>query len=190
MNTSLVLLIICIIVYLAKYQTGFYYYFFILLIPYYIITQFILADKKLITPKKKGFISMWTHPYDPQIYGNVKLNITKLEPLLAQYSKKVGVEIGFTEFFLKVSGDMVAKFPFLNGNILFGRFLTRPTVDISLQLPIDGGRGMEIVTLRNIDMMSLVDVKKHIDEVKESIMLKRDRNYNRRVLLATIFPPL
>jgi hypothetical protein len=190
MNALLILLVICMIIYLAVHHARFYYYFFILLLPYYLVTQFIFADKKLITPKKKGFISMWTHPYDPQIYGNVKLDITKLIKLLPEYSKKVGYDIGLIEFFLKITGDMVAKFPFLNGNILVGRFLPRPTVDISLQIPIDGGRGMEIITLKSVDRMSLVDIKKYLDEAKEDIMLKKDKIHNRRMLLASIFQPL
>jgi hypothetical protein len=184
MNALRVLLIFCLILYLAIYHSRFWYYYFLLLIPYYLISQFIYNDKTLVTPKKKGFLSMWQHPSDPQCYGTLKFNITKLERLLDEYSKKVGVKIGLTEFFVKLMAEMIKKFTFLNGNILFGKFIPRPSVDMSLQVNVNEGKGYELITLRNVDQMSLADIKKNIDTMKDDLENGRDAHHNRRMLLA------
>jgi hypothetical protein len=191
MNPLKVLLLLCISMYLLIYQTRFYYYFLVLLIPYYFITQHLLVkDKKLVTPKKKSFISMWTHPYDPQIYGTLKLNITKLETLLSEYSKKVGHEITVTDFLLKVLGEMIKNFSFLNGNILFGKFLSRETIDVSLDVPTENGRGMEIITLKSVDTMSLAEIKKEVEYMKEKLTNGVDKMHNRRFFIAKTFEAL
>lgn len=121
MNALRILLIIVIILFFTFNESAYWKYFFSFLIPYYIITQLILFKSPFDTLKRKAFTVMWSHPYDPQIYGRIKLRLEKTEEFLRKYSEKCGTVISLTTFGVKLMALMLTKNPQLNGNIIFGR---------------------------------------------------------------------
>jgi hypothetical protein len=172
------------------YQPRFWKYYFAILIPYYVITQILLADSKINSPKTKGFISMWTHPYDSQIYGAMKLNLTRLEQFLKEYSQSHGVKIGYTVFMMKLAAMIYSKFPQVNGNVIFGKFVSKPTIDISCMVATEGGTETDMITVKNCDKLSMEEITKKISDKKEAIEKKLEKAYNNRMFMAKILPTL
>lgn len=121
MNALKILFVLAAILYLVIYEPIFWKYFFGILIPYWLLTQVFFYNSKYNTAKRKTFISLWTHPFDPQIFATVKIDITHLEGFLKDYSQKVGREITYLNFLIKVFAKMMTKYPKINGNINFGK---------------------------------------------------------------------
>ena len=121
MNAFKILFLISIILYFTIYEPSFWKYYFVILIPYWIITQYILNNNEFNTPKRKSFISMWSAPFDPQIIGKVKVDVTKVENYLAEYNNTNKSNIDYLTFIIKLMGHLLKKFPRVNGNVVFGR---------------------------------------------------------------------
>lgn len=190
MNALRILLTATMILYLSMYHPRFWLYFFGMLIPYYSISYILFANTKNSSPKKKAFVSMWTEPYDPQIYGTLKLNITYLLEFLAERSKRTEKAIHLTTFITKVMGCLMAKHPNVNGNIIFGKYVNKNTADISCLIANDSGSVSDLVTVRNCNNLSLEEISKKLDDKKEKISKGTDTNYTRRLLFARILPTL
>lgn len=188
MNVLRIILTFVLILYLSIYQFKYWMFFLGALIPYYVITQILLADLKHNTPKRKAFICMWSSPSDPQIYGTQNLNINNLQTWLNDYSHKHGTQIGITIFFMKVFAELFAKFPNTNGNIIFGKFVPKNSVDISVMVATDGGKETDLITIKNCNHMSLEEISKKVNEEKQVIINKSDIANNRKLLIAKYLP--
>ena len=190
MNALRILLLSILILYLTIHHTTYWKYFFSLLIPYYIITQLLLSGSNYNTPKKKFLISMWNSPSDPQIYGVIPFNITSLEKFLKDYSNKYRKNIGITVFFIKMMGLILEKYPQINGNVIFGKFVPKATCDISLMIAAHEGIETELITIKNANKLSLSEISQKISEKKEGIEKHTDKAHNRRLIFAKLLPTL
>jgi uncharacterized protein YneF (UPF0154 family) len=189
MNALRIILTLVLIVYLFLYDLSYLKFFFSIAIPYYLITQ-MLANPKLNSPKMKAFISMWTHPSDPQIYGTMKMNITRATEYLKEYSQKTGVKVGFTVYMTKVFSKMLEKYPQINGNVIFGKFVPKSTIDISVMVSTEGGVETDMITVKNCDKLSLEEISKKLQEKKQAYDNNLDKTHNRRLFVAKFLPTL
>jgi len=190
MNALRILLLSVIILYLTIYHSSYWKYFFAVLIPYYLITQLLLSDLNHNTPKKKSLISMWNAPSDPQIYGVIPFEITLLENYLKEYSEKSGHKVGVTVFFVRMMGLIFEKFPEVNGHVIFGKFVPKSTCDVSLMISAHEGVETEIITVKNANKLSLVEISKKISEKREAIENRTDKSHNKRLMAARLLPTL
>lgn len=190
MNALRIILLIILVIYLTFVHPKFLLHFFALFIPYILITQFLCFNSPLNTGKTKVFISSWTQPYDPQIYGTSKMKSTKLKKFCEEFSKNKGVKVGLTTFCLKLAGIILKKFPDINGNIIFGRYVPKGNADVCCLVATEKGEESDILTIRDADTLTLEEISKKVEEKKRNIENKTDACYNRRLLIAQFMPTL
>ena len=188
MDTLTVLLIFVTSLYLLIYQTSFWKYYLGILIPYYVITQIILCDFKTNTSKKKFFMSTWTHPFDSQIYCSSKVDMTKMYEYLNKYNKEHNCKIGPTIFLLKLVGNLFNKYPKLNGNILFGLFIKKTRIDVSVTVSTDYGKNNEVITIKDADKLSLEEISNKVNQRRENIEHGIDINVGRKRFFMNLLP--
>ena len=140
-----------------------------MLIPYYLITQIFFGDMKLNSSKKKFFMSSWYHPFDSQIYCSSKVDMTKMYEYLNKYNKEHNCKIGPTIFLLKLVGNLFNKYPKLNGNILFGLFIKKTRIDVSVTVSTDYGKNNEVITIKDADKLSLEEISNKVNQRRENI---------------------
>lgn len=190
MNALRIILLIILVIYLTFVHPKFLFHFFAIFVPYIIITQYLLFNSPLNTGKTKVFISSWSHAYDPQIYGTSKMKSTKVNKFCEEYSKSKGVKVGLTTFLIKLAGVILKKFPEINGNIIFGRYIPKENADVCCLVSTEKGEESDILTIRNADQLSLEEISKKVAEKKKMIENKTDPDYNRRLLIAKFMPTL
>lgn len=190
MNALRIILTLVIIFYLTIYDFLYWKYFFSIAIPYYLITQFLFLDSSINSPKKKGFISMWSHPADPQIYGIMKCDMTKVKEFLKDYSERKNRKIGFTVFLAKIMSKMFQQFPQVNGNVIFGKFVEKKEVDISVMISLQNGRETELITVNDCNNLSLEEISQIIEDKKNLLEKGNDKAHNMRLSIAKILPTL
>jgi len=69
-------------------------------------------------------VASWGPLNDPQIYAKLKLDITKIEPYLAEKSKETGQKITLTVYIIKLLSIVLNKYPQMQGYIKFGKVFT------------------------------------------------------------------
>ena len=188
MDALTVLLIFVTSIYLLLYQTAFWKYYFGILIPYYVITQLIFCDFKTNTSKKKFFMSTWTHPFDSQIYCESKVHMTNMYNYLEKYNKENNCKIGPTIFMLKLEGNLFNKYPKLNGNVLFGLFVKKTRIDVSVTVSTDHGKNNEVITIKDADKLSLEDISEKVNKRIENIERGIDINVGRKRFFMNLLP--
>ena len=190
MNALRIILLIILVIYLTLVHPKFLLHFFALFVPYIVITQFLCFNSTLNTGKTKVFIASWSQPYDPQIYGTSKMKSTKLKKFCEEYSNNKGVKVGLTTFLIKLGGIILKKFPEINGNIIFGRFIPKENADVCCLVATEKGEESDIFTIRSADKLTLEEISKKVEEKKRSIENKTDAEYNRRMVIAQYMPTL
>ena len=155
MNTLRILALLILIIYLSFTHPKFLIYFFSIFLPYLIVTNYILPGSKFNSNKIKFFLSSWSYPYDPSIYGTAKVNSTKVKKLCEDFSKKENIKIGLTTFFLKLGGVILKKFPEVNGNLIFGRFIPRDFCDVCCLISSEKTGESDLLNIHNADKITL-----------------------------------
>lgn len=190
MNALRIFLLVILVLYLTFVHPKFLLHFFAIFIPYIIITQYLFFNSPLNTGKTKVFISSWSHAYDPQIYGANKMKSTKVAKYCEEYSKQKGIKVGLTTFLLKLGGVLLKKFPDVNGNIVFGRYIPKENADVCCLISTEKGEESDILTIRDADKLTLKQISQIVEEKKKNIENKTDVDYNRRLLIAKFLPTL
>lgn len=190
MNALKVLLIITICLYMTYYAPKFWAYYFGILIPYYIVGQLFFYDPKNSSPKKKAFISMWTSPYDPQIYGTIKFKVNALKEAIENYNKKNNKRIEILTVFVKAIAVCFQKFPAINGKIMFGNYVPKETTDISLVVYSEKKKETEIITIKNCDKLAIDEIESQIAEKRKYFEEGTDKNYARKQFFVKVLPTL
>lgn len=188
MNVLPIVILVVTIIYLIIFQSSFWKYFFSFLLSYYVLTQIIFADYKTNTSKRKFYLTSWLHPFDSQIFLSLKVDVTKIKEFLKKYNEENNTDIHFTIFLIKVLGNIFQKFPTLNGNVLFGKFFQKKSVDISCLLSTDNGTNTEVLTVRDVDKSSLEEIREKVYEKKEIIDKNIDLNQNRKKFFLNLLP--
>jgi len=190
MNALRIILLVILVIYLTFVHSKFLLHFFAIFIPYIIITQYMFFNSPLNTGKTKVFISSWSHAYDPQIFGTSKIESTKVKKFCEEYSKIKGVKVGLTTCLLKLAGLILNKFPDINGNIIFGRYIPKKDADVCCFVATEKGEESDILIIKNADRLTLEEISKKVEEKKKMIENKTDTKYNRRLLIAKFLPTL
>jgi len=188
MQALFVLWIIVTCIYLTVYQSAYWKYFFSILIPYYLITQIFFCDYKQNTSKKKFFMSTWEHPFDSQIYCSSKVDLTNLKKFISDYNKNNNTNIGPTVFLIKLISNLFLKYSKINGNILFGVFVKRNRIDVSVMVATDNGKNNDIITIQNGNLLSLSEIKEKINEKIYNINHGLDVNIGRKKFFMNLLP--
>jgi len=71
--------------------------------------------------RRKMLVGSWNTPYDPQTFVKLKLDITKTEKFLEEFSNENVEKITLTIFMIRVMAMVLKKFPEIDGYIRFGR---------------------------------------------------------------------
>ena len=190
MNTLRILALIILVIYLSLTHPKFLIYFFSIFLPYLILTNYILPSSKFNSAKIKFFLSSWSHPYDPSIYGTAKVNSTKVKKLCEELFKKEKIKIGLTTFFLKLGGIILKKFPEVNGNLILGRFIPRDFCDVCCLVVSDKTGESDLLNIHDADKLSLKEIALKIQEKRKNMDLEKDESFNKRNFMSKYMPNL
>jgi hypothetical protein len=190
MNTLRILALIILIIYLLKTHPNYLTYFLSIFLPYLIITNYILSGSKFNTSKIKFFLSSWSYPYDPSIYGTVKIKSTKVKKICEDFSKKENIKIGLTTFTLKLGGIIMKKFPEVNGNLIFGRFIPRDFCDVCCLISSEKTGQSDLLNIHDADKLTLREISLKMQEKMKNMDLNKDAGFNKRNFMSKFLPSL
>jgi hypothetical protein len=124
MNALIYIFLITYGVYALFNSITFWLVYITLMGLYYYITQVKFFKTPYLSTRRKVMVASWGPLNDPQIYAKLKLDITKIEPYLAEKSKETGEKITLTVFIIKLLSIVLNKYPQMQGYIKFGKVFT------------------------------------------------------------------
>ena len=133
-------------------------------------------------------MSVWSHPFDSQIYCSSSIDMTNLLKFIKNYNLTSKIKIGPTVFILKLVSNLVVKYPKINGHIIFGKFIKKNCIDVSVQVAGDDLRTSEIITIKNGEALSLEEIGQIIQKKKEQFKNGTDVNVGRKMFFMYILP--
>lgn len=190
MNPLKILLIISLVIYFIFYERGFLYYYIPVVISYAVITELIYGKFKIKSSKLTLFMTMWSAPYDPQIYARIKLSINKSIKRLEELSLKHKTEITFTALVAKITGNLLKKYPLANTSIVFGKIIPRKTCDVTLLLSFGDATQNEMITIKDCDKKSVVDIQIELNRLRKELNDGKNKEHNMRFNFTNYCPSL
>ena len=190
MNALRILLILTSLLYFFFVETHFLLYFISLTITYYLLTLIFFSKDRVTSSKLNYLMSMWTYPSDPTIYVRFKIKVSNAIEKLKQFSIKHNIKLSFTALCIKAVGNMLNEFKQANSRIIFGKIVPRESCDVSLLTLFDDDKQQDILTIRNCDKKTIIEIQKEINVRIEELKQNKNKDFKRRMFVFKWTPSL
>jgi len=166
-----------------------FYLIYILLVGLYTyITQFVILKTPFNHMRNKVTVASWNSPCDPQFYGQIKIDVSKIEPYLEKISKETGKKFTFTLFSIKLISILINKFPSLNTYIKYGLINSKAAVDLCCLVTIGEGVDLANTVVCNSEKKSLSEIYNELQESVDKLRKKKNEVHNKKNKIGTTIP--
>lgn len=133
-----------------------------------------------LSPWRKTAISVWRHPYDPQVYGRKEVDMSKALDYAQAESERSGVRITPTDLVIRALALAMKKYPDANAIIRLHRIYRRRQVNVSSLVAIPGRKpDISCVTIRDADRKAPSQIAAEVREKALDIMRGREEEFSR-----------
>jgi len=98
---------------------------------------------------------------------------------LEQIRAETGVRVTVTHLVARGVALAIRRYPTLNGIVARGRIYLRATVDLFLQVAIDGGADLSGIKIDRVDEKSAIEIAGEVEVRVERLRQRRDRQVER-----------
>ena len=124
-------------------------------------------------------VHTWRPPQDPTVYAVLEIPMRQALAYLERLREETGVRATVTHLVARGVALAMRSYPQLNGIVANGRIMLRDTVDIFLQVAIDGGRELSGLKIARADEKSVVEIAREMEGRVERLRQHRDRQVER-----------
>lgn len=127
--------------------------------------------------RRKLAIGTWGAPREGNIYGKLTLNAEPALAYLAEIRERTGHKVTMTHFVGKAVAMALASSPGLNGRILWGKYITHKTVDISYLVVLEDGGDLAKAKIERLDEKSMEDVAVELRDLAGKLRGGQDEEF-------------
>ena len=156
---------------------------------------FLKKFERLVHPSSWRRISIanWAAPNDPTVYGFLDIDFTNVLSFLSKINTDCDLKTSPTHVVAKAMALVLKKYPDLNGIIRWKKIYLRKTVDIFLQVAIDGASSggkpdLSGAKIENCDQKSLADICRELKDKSQKIRQKTDPQFQKTFALMAKIP--
>ena len=175
-------------IYALFHNITFWLIYIILICVYYFITEHSLGKGINDFIRRKISIATWSNSFDPQMYTDFKLDITKIEPYLEKKSQELSEKITLTIFSIKLMSIVLKKHPEIYGYIKFGKYMPKEGVDICCLVQVGDGKELANTTIKNCENKSFVDISRELKENVALLRKRKNKDQVKKMNLMKMFP--
>lgn len=155
--------------------------------------RILCTDEVFEMPKLTGWrrvaSAMWRAPNDPQIYGSLDIDATRLLAFLER-ARAAGQHLTATHLVGKALALTLRAVPELNVRIVGTRALPRDSVDIFFITATEAGADLSGVKLRHVDRMPVLTLAHELQARATLLRSGKDRDFARSKRLMDSLPSL
>src|ERR1041384_4180625 len=130
----------------------------------------------------------WRPPRDPSVYATLDIPMRSALAYVERLREENGVRVTVTHLVARGVALAIRQYPGLNGIVSRGRIMLRDTVDIFLQVAIEGGRELSGIKIARADEKSVVEIAREMETRVERLRQRRDRQVERTKSLLDRIP--
>lgn len=138
---------------------------------------------------RKVASASWRGPFDPQIYGDLEIDATKLLSFIEAVRGATGVRVTVTHLVGRAIARALGENPDLNVRMRRGRFVPRDTVAIFFVVAVEGGKDLSGVRVREADRKSAVEIAEELAARAAKVRTGEDADFGRSKKLLAVTPP-
>jgi pyruvate dehydrogenase E2 component (dihydrolipoamide acetyltransferase) len=121
----------------------------------------------------------WRPPRDPSVYAVLDIPMRSALAYLERLREETGVRVTLTHLVARGIALAIHQYPQLNGIVAGGRIMLRDTVDIFLQVAIEGGTELSGLKIARVDEKTPVEIAREMEERVARLRQRRDRQVER-----------
>ena len=141
-----------------------------------------------MSTRRKIAIATWGSPKEGNIYGKLTLDATK-SLMYIDYLKSNGhKKVTITHIVGKAIALALASAPYLNGRIVFGKYVAHDSVDIAFLVTIENGNNLAQYKICNINKKSVVEISKELFRSAEILRKGTDKNLKKSKFILKLLP--
>lgn len=131
--------------------------------------------------------AMWRAPDDPQVYGLLEVDATRLRSFIAA-SRAAGAHVTATHLAGRALARAIAAVPEMNVRIVAGRAEELPTVDVFFITAVEGGRDLSGVKIEQADRKDVFAVCEELRRRAKAMKAGNDPDLARSKRSLTLLP--
>jgi len=124
-------------------------------------------------------VQAWRPPHDPSVYATLDIPMSRSLAYLDRLRDETGVRATVTHLVARGVALAIRQNPQLNGIVARGRIMLRDTVDIFLQVAIDGGGDLSGIKIARADEKDVLEIAQETAERVARLRQRRDRQVER-----------
>src|SRR5256712_6576560 len=118
-------------------------------------------------------------PQDPSVYAHLDIPMRSSLSYVERLREETGVRVTVTHLVARGVALALRQYPQLNGIVARGRIMLRDTVDIFLQVAIEGGGDLSGIKIARVDEKDVVEIAREMEERVARLRQRRDRQVER-----------
>src|SRR5213596_3447680 len=130
----------------------------------------------------------WRPPQDPTVYATLDVPMGPALAYLGRLRAETGLRVTVTHLVTRAVALAIRRYPQLNGIVARGRIMLRETVDIFIQVAVEGGSDLSGVKIARADEKSVLEIARETEERVERLRQRRDRQVERTKSLLDRIP--
>jgi pyruvate dehydrogenase E2 component (dihydrolipoamide acetyltransferase) len=133
--------------------------------------------------------AIWSHPRDPQIYGELDVDASAILAFIEEARANGGPRVTVTHLVGRAIAHTLAEHPELNVALARNRFVPRETVDVSFVVAVNDGRDLSSVKIRNADRKSVFEIAEELSQRAGRVRSGQDAEFGRMKRTIDRTPP-
>src|SRR5882724_13146923 len=121
----------------------------------------------------------WRPPQDPSVYAHLDIPMRSALAYVERLREETGVRVTVTHLVARGVALALRQYPQLNGIVARGRIMLRDTVDIFLQVAIEGGRDLSGIKIARVDEKDVLEIAQEMEDRVTRLRQRRDRQVER-----------
>src|SRR5213594_4367888 len=132
----------------------------------------------------------WRPPEDPSVYAQLDIPMRSALAYVERLREESGVRVTVTHLVARGVALALRQYPQLNGIVARGRIMLRDSVDIFLQVAIEGGTELSGIKIARADVKSVLEIAREMETRVERLRARQDRQVERTKSLLDRIPLL
>ena len=124
-------------------------------------------------------VQAWRPPHDPSVYATLDVPMAPALAYLDRLRAETGVRVTVTHLVARGVALAIRHNPQLNGIVARGRIMLRDSVDIFLQVAIEGGGDLSGIKIARADEKDVLEIAQEMEARVTRLRQRRDRQVER-----------
>jgi len=124
-------------------------------------------------------VQAWRPPHDPSVYATLDVPMGPALAYLDRLRAATGVRVTVTHLVARGVALAIRHNPQLNGIVARGRIMLRDSVDIFLQVAIEGGGDLSGIKIARADEKDVLEIAQEMEARVTRLRQRRDRQVER-----------